>query len=352
MLYHILAVGDVVGEEGLRHLSRHLRQVKKMKNIAFTVVNGENIAGNGLTADQAEDLFAGSENGGIVGHVAFVVECILETPEIWDVTVPDGDPNGLGATYYERAMTYIRMCDEVLNEYIIKYFVDANNMIIFPKNWTNNDSRRGKNPPWNQQWMMSGGFIHMARVHELLGEKGNADYIAKYRAIIQKLLDNFLSQLVLKKTADDYEVYDWGYWPIFGTQSSWGKDEDANDAHAAYDIQGVYYCYIYGYENIDEEILQRFANTMKYVIYNAKDSGGKWFAGSVNGGVGKGRRNYTWPQWYLIGIIDPECYQIFMNTMGDSAGGTSNLSLGRWTHALYVKAILGGVDEAILQPQA
>ena len=58
MLYHILAVGDVVGEEGLRHLSRHLRQVKKLKNIAFAVVNGENIAGNGLTADQAEDLFA------------------------------------------------------------------------------------------------------------------------------------------------------------------------------------------------------------------------------------------------------------------------------------------------------
>ena len=58
MLYRILAVGDVVGEEGLRHLSRHLRQVKKMKDIAFVVVNGENVAGNGLTADQAEDLFA------------------------------------------------------------------------------------------------------------------------------------------------------------------------------------------------------------------------------------------------------------------------------------------------------
>ena len=58
MLYHVLAVGDVVGEEGLHHLRRHLRQVKKLENIAFTVVNGENISGNGLTADQAEDLFA------------------------------------------------------------------------------------------------------------------------------------------------------------------------------------------------------------------------------------------------------------------------------------------------------
>jgi metallophosphoesterase (TIGR00282 family) len=35
-----------------------LRRIKKLKNIAFAVVNGENIAGNGLTADQAEDLFA------------------------------------------------------------------------------------------------------------------------------------------------------------------------------------------------------------------------------------------------------------------------------------------------------
>ena len=58
MLYHILAVGDVVGEEGLRHLSRHLRSLKKMKDIAFTVVNAENIAGNGLTREQAEDVFA------------------------------------------------------------------------------------------------------------------------------------------------------------------------------------------------------------------------------------------------------------------------------------------------------
>ena len=38
MLYHILAVGDVVGEEGLRHLSRHLRQVKKMKDIGVLLV--------------------------------------------------------------------------------------------------------------------------------------------------------------------------------------------------------------------------------------------------------------------------------------------------------------------------
>ena len=51
MLYKILAVGDVVGGCGVSHLERHLRAVKKLKNIHFTVVNGENAAMVGLTAD-------------------------------------------------------------------------------------------------------------------------------------------------------------------------------------------------------------------------------------------------------------------------------------------------------------
>ena len=45
MEYHILAVGDVVMEPGLRHLERHLRPLQKWKAIDFTVVNGENAAG-------------------------------------------------------------------------------------------------------------------------------------------------------------------------------------------------------------------------------------------------------------------------------------------------------------------
>ena len=58
MLYHILAIGDVTSEAGTAHLARHLRQVKKLKSIDFTVINGENISGTGLTPQQADDLFA------------------------------------------------------------------------------------------------------------------------------------------------------------------------------------------------------------------------------------------------------------------------------------------------------
>lgn len=56
MLVNILAVGDVVGKPGLEFLEYHLPQIKKMKNISFTVVNGENASGLGITPQQAEDI--------------------------------------------------------------------------------------------------------------------------------------------------------------------------------------------------------------------------------------------------------------------------------------------------------
>ena len=58
MDYRILALGDVASETGLQLLEKKLRTFKREQNIAFTVVNGENISGSGLTRPQAEDLLA------------------------------------------------------------------------------------------------------------------------------------------------------------------------------------------------------------------------------------------------------------------------------------------------------
>lgn len=56
MLINILAVGDVVGRPGLDFLRTHLSSVIKMKNVVFTVVNGENASGLGITPSQAEEI--------------------------------------------------------------------------------------------------------------------------------------------------------------------------------------------------------------------------------------------------------------------------------------------------------
>ncbi len=71
MIYHILAVGDVVGEQGLAHLEASLRPLKKLKDIHFTVVNGENAAVTGVTAAQVDRLYAAGADVVTLGNHTF-----------------------------------------------------------------------------------------------------------------------------------------------------------------------------------------------------------------------------------------------------------------------------------------
>ena len=56
MELRVLAVGDVVGEAGVRCLTQHLRALKREYGIDFCVVNGENASVLGLTPRQAEAM--------------------------------------------------------------------------------------------------------------------------------------------------------------------------------------------------------------------------------------------------------------------------------------------------------
>ena len=57
MILNVLAVGDVVGDSGVEYLGRHLRELKKFKDVHFTVVNGENASGVGILPRQAREIF-------------------------------------------------------------------------------------------------------------------------------------------------------------------------------------------------------------------------------------------------------------------------------------------------------
>lgn len=55
----ILAVGDIVGENGVRKLKEELPKIRNEKNIDFVIVNAENSAGGmGITTKIFEDLMA------------------------------------------------------------------------------------------------------------------------------------------------------------------------------------------------------------------------------------------------------------------------------------------------------
>ncbi|MCL2153539.1 MAG: YmdB family metallophosphoesterase [Oscillospiraceae bacterium] len=56
MTANILAIGDITGQVGIDIFSNKFNSIKKWGNIAFTVVNGENAAGIGVTSNQARVL--------------------------------------------------------------------------------------------------------------------------------------------------------------------------------------------------------------------------------------------------------------------------------------------------------
>ena len=71
MELRVLAVGDVVGVSGLKHLEKHLRSVKRLYGVDFCVVNGENASGVGLTPQQADAMLdAGADVITLGNHTA------------------------------------------------------------------------------------------------------------------------------------------------------------------------------------------------------------------------------------------------------------------------------------------
>ncbi len=71
MEINLLAVGDVVGQAGLKMLARQLKPLKKNRNIDFTIVNGENAAGTGIYPNQADSIFAAGADVITLGNHAF-----------------------------------------------------------------------------------------------------------------------------------------------------------------------------------------------------------------------------------------------------------------------------------------
>ena len=86
MELRILAVGDVVGEPGLDFLNRRLRTLKKTHDVHFTVVNGENASGVGLTPAQADAIFRAGADVITLGNHTWnrmqIVRTLEENPYI------------------------------------------------------------------------------------------------------------------------------------------------------------------------------------------------------------------------------------------------------------------------------
>ena len=78
MDFKVLTVGDVVGDPGLDRLSRSLRYLKRKTGADFTIVNGENASGVGLTPSQAQTIFDAGADVITLGNHAYARREICE----------------------------------------------------------------------------------------------------------------------------------------------------------------------------------------------------------------------------------------------------------------------------------
>lgn len=121
MIYHILAVGDVVGESGLDHLARHLGSLRKLKNIHFTVVNGENASVVGVMPQQVERMLRAGADVVTLGNHTFgraqISELLEEEPRLLRPANFTSRAPGRGCGIYDcgairiRVMNLIGRCE-------------------------------------------------------------------------------------------------------------------------------------------------------------------------------------------------------------------------------------------------
>ena len=113
MLYNILAVGDVVGENGLAHLERCLRPLQRQKGVHFTVVNGENAAGVGLTPQQAWRIYDAGADAVTLGNHTFgktqITELLEDVPWLLRPANYTGRAPGRGVGLFDLGAAEIRV---------------------------------------------------------------------------------------------------------------------------------------------------------------------------------------------------------------------------------------------------
>ncbi|CAH1202042.1 hypothetical protein PAECIP111891_01899 [Paenibacillus allorhizoplanae] len=208
------------------------------------------------------DGYSGSENGDVIGHIAYSAKLILQNKSLWNQVVPYGNGLLYGETYLQRAKSYITELDKSMDTYMIPNFVKPDTLRQYWPNdtrWSTTGSGAPNSAiPWNQQMMINNGFMRLAECHELLAD--DPTRVDLYDRIVQASIDWFTASLQPYQV-QGHDVYKWWYVADY-----FGKVEDADGVHAANDIMGMTRAYDRGKYGVTQDTLIKLANTIRYVI--------------------------------------------------------------------------------------
>ena len=251
-------------------------------------------------AEKGKPVYSGSENGDVVGHIAYAAKLILQNKRLWEVKIPGGNAVGFGATYLDRARTYVREMDRTTDAFLLKWYVRPDTLRYYTPDSSLFDAGSrpgsgGRPVPWNQQMMLNNGFQRLAECHALLGDA--PDRVRQYDAIVKASVDWFF------RDAERCEVkgrpcYKWGY-----THEDPIKHYE-DTGHGGYDVQGLSRAYASGRYGITREMMLPLANTVACVLAQP----GNVYMGRVDGTAGKHPPGGLGGGWIDLCEFLPELY--------------------------------------------
>lgn len=273
------------------------------------------------TPKDDKPLYSSTENGDVVGHIAYAARLILENKKLWNEQVPGGDPCGFGATYRERAATYVRELDRTLDTFILKWLVRPDTHRCYSPNSplyeaVTKPGTANQPVPWNQQAMLNNGFQRLAECHRLLGD--DAARAQRYDAIVKASVVWFF-EAVERYDVQGQACYKWAY--VF--EKPLRHIEDTG--HGGYDVAGLMRAYVSGHYGITAEQMRPFANTVRYVLAQP----GNKFMGRVDGTAGKHPPGGLGGGWIDLCEVQPNLLPVFLaanqSRIKSSPGLTANL---------------------------
>lgn len=262
--------------------------------------------------------YSTAASGDCVGHLAYCARLILQSPSILSLTVPDGNPNGFGATYGTRAATYIADADYTVDQYFLQNMLDLSNSNRLYYS-ASSPYQTGQNLPWNQQMMMNYGFYNLAWAHSILGDSPTR--VAQYDGIVQASVNWFFNTAATHTSYTDgagRTAWDWGYAP------SAASGEDNN--HGSLDVAGFYRLYLSGRYGITAAQMQPIANAICDVLTRTVGSD---YAGRINGTDGTGHAaptTYLRSGYFFMAEFRSDQYYNMVTGIRLSAGGTTTSS--------------------------
>ncbi|WP_221659185.1 discoidin domain-containing protein [Bacteroides salyersiae] len=289
--------------------------------------------------------YSASENGDILGHIYFCSYLILLSPDLLDQKAPVSDKKDyidFGTTYRDRALKYIQMCDEVMDEFYVPRFVTSTYTLNWPDcpEWNWLGQAIGYRFPVNQQAMALNAFHKALECYGVLGIRPEKQEL--YKKVVQTSIDGQAETLKPVKVTVNGETKNCYLWYYHMDGGSKVEDFD----HSSYGMLQYYKAYESDlFENVTLEKMHTFINTVKYIMW---DETTRTVSDHVNGAEKelKDRRDNTLPGWIQMSYFDPDFWEYNLKMRGNVTE-----DVGRMGHFLYMKSrLFGYADDLNARP--